>query len=359
MSRETGWAADRLYSQEEQSLASRPTATDEEVRRLIGRLSGHRVLVVGDLMLDEYIVGRATRLSREAPVPVVEQRERFFRLGGACNPAANVVTLGSQAVIAGVVGDDAAGRKLRKALEAAGIDPAGVLTDSSRPTTTKTRLVAESVLRQPQHLARIDQISRRWLDPAVEEALSKRLEGLVPGCAAILVSHYRSGVVTSAVADRVRQLAREHGVLAVADAQADLGRFGGFHLVKCNRAEAEAELGCPLVSDADCERALTRLSVRLGVANLVITRGAEGMSGLQQGGVVVHSPAWQVSDVYDVVGAGDTAVAVLTLALAAGLALSTGMQLANAAAGLVVRRLGNATVAPEELMAVLCGRLAG
>ncbi|HSN76282.1 MAG TPA: PfkB family carbohydrate kinase, partial [Anaerolineae bacterium] len=208
--------------------------------RIVGKLAGQRVLVVGDMFLDEYLVGRAVRLSREAPVPVLERTHSFALLGGACNPAHNVVALGSQAIMAGVVGQDAAGPRLLEALQAAGIDPAGVVLDPARPTTTKTRLVAESVLRTPQHLARIDTIEHRPLDPLVETALLERLEALAPGCDAILVSHYRSGVATPAVVDRVRQLARQHGLLIAADAQADLSRFAGFDLVKCNRSEAEA-----------------------------------------------------------------------------------------------------------------------
>jgi rfaE bifunctional protein kinase chain/domain len=304
---------------------------------------------LGDLMLDEYVVGRATRLSREAPVPVLERTRSFTVLGGACNPAHNIRALGSVAIMVGVIGQDAAGKRLLDALRAAGVDEAGVVVDSSRPTTTKTRLVAESALRVPQHLARIDHLDRRLLDPTVEGQLLEQLEALAPGCDAILVSHYRNGVVTQAVTDRVRQMARQHGALATVDAQANLATFAGFHLIKCNRGEAETELGHGLVDDADFERALVRLLPRLGVANLVITRGADGMSALEQGQSAVHNAAMQVSDIYDVVGAGDTVIAVLTLALAAGLSLATACHLANAAAGLVVRRLGNAIVQPDEL----------
>lgn len=325
----------------------------DDIGRIVARLAGQRVLVVGDMFLDEYLVGRAVRLSREAPVPVLERTHSFALLGGACNPAHNVVALGSQAIMAGVVGDDTAGERLLAALHTAGIDPAGVVVDAARPTTTKTRLVAESVLRTPQHLARIDAIERRPLDAPVEAALLERLEALAEGCDAILVSHYRSGVATPAVVDRVRQLARQHGLLTAADAQADLTRFAGFDLIKCNRAEAEAELGQSLAGPADFERALTRLLPLLGVEHLVVTRGSDGMSALQRGRSVAHSAAAPVGEVYDVVGAGDTVVAVLALALAAGISLGAAAHLANAAAGLVVRKLGNAVVQPAELIEAL------
>lgn len=322
-------------------------------RDLVQRLAGHRILVVGDLMLDEYLVGQATRLSREAPVPVLEQTHSFSVLGGACNPAHNIVALGSQAVLAGVVGDDASGQALLAGLQGAGIDGSGVCLDQTRPTTTKMRLVAESALRVPQQLARIDRLSRVPLPSSVETLLLERLEALAPSCSVILVSHYQNGVVTPAVADRVRRLARQHGALTVVDGQADLQRFAGFDLIKCNRAEAEAELGMGLVADADFERALTRLVPQLGVSAMAITRGADGMSVLWQGGMAAHIAAIKVSTIYDVVGAGDTVVAVLSLALAAGITLPVAAHLANAAAGLVVRKLGNAVVRSEELAAAL------
>lgn len=325
----------------------------EDAGQMVARLAGQRVLVVGDMFLDEYLVGRAVRLSREAPVPVLERTHSFALLGGACNPAHNVAALGSQAVMAGVVGEDTAGRRLVDALRHAGIDPAGVVVDAARPTTTKTRLLAESALRTPQHLARIDSIERRPLDAAVEAALLERLETLAPGCSAILVSHYRSGVLTPTVVEQVRRLARQHGLLTAADAQADLARFAGFDLVKCNRAEAEAELAQSLASPDDFAGALTRLLSRLDAAHLVITRGADGLSALQRGQAVIHSPAVPVGQVYDVVGAGDTAIAVLALALAAQMPLATAAHLANAAAALVVRRLGNAVVQPAELVEAL------
>ena len=191
---------------------------------------------------------------------------------------------------------------------------------------------------------------------STNQVLLDGLEQQAAGCDAILVSHYVTGVVTAAVADRVRQLARQHGAAATVDAQADLGRFAGFDLVKCNRAEAEGELGLALSSDADFERALVRLMPRLGVDSLVITRGGDGISALQRGLAVVHSPALRTSDIYDVVGAGDTVIAVLTLAMAARLSLASSLYLANAAAGLVVRKLGNAVVTGPELAAAVGGR---
>jgi len=324
-----------------------------DIANLVASLSGGRVLVVGDLILDEYLIGRATRLSREAPVPVLERQRRFTRLGGAANPAHNIVALGGKAAVVGVIGEDEAGQTLVAQLAEAGIDTTGVVTDPGRPTTTKTRIVAESTLRVPQHIVRLDHLDRRPVSFAIEQTLCQRIEALTAQADAVLVSHYRTGAVTPGVVEAVRAAARQRGALTVADAQADLERFAGFDLVKCNRAEAEAELGRPLTSDVDFEVALGELSLRLNVVRLAITRGAEGMSLLGRGGPAIHSPAGRVSDVYDVTGAGDTVVAVLTLALVAGIDLRTAARLANAAAGLVVRRLGNAVVTPAELVEAL------
>lgn len=328
---------------------------ENEIAGLVSRLAGGRVLVVGDLILDEYLIGRATRLSREAPVPVLEQQHRFTRLGGAANPAHNVVALGGKAAVVGVIGQDEAGQTLLAQLDEAGIDRRGVVSDPGRPTTTKTRIVAESTLRVPQHLVRLDHLDRQPISLAIERVLGQHIAALAAQSDALLVSHYRTGVVTPGLVETVRGVARQHHALAVADAQADLRRFAGFDLVKCNRAEAEAELGRPLTDDVNFEAALGELLPRLGVARLAITRGAEGMSLLERGGAVIHAPASRVSDVYDVTGAGDTVVAVLTLALVAGMNLGTAARLANAAAGLVVRRLGNAVVTPAELAEALSG----
>lgn len=321
---------------------------------LVGRLAGRRVLVVGDLFLDEYLEGRAERLSREAPVPVVELTRRVLIPGGAANPARNIVALGGHALCAGLVGEDAAGRELLAGLQEAGVDTTGIVTDADRTTTTKTRVVAyRDALRFPQHLARIDRIDRT---PVAGNALARlldRLEVLTRQADAVLVSDYRSGAMTPAVVTALTSAARDAGILTTADAQGNLTQYVGFALVKCNRAEAEAELGRTLLADADYERALAHLLPRLGLRMMAITRGPEGMSVQAQGQPAEHLPATNRSEVFDVTGAGDTVIAVLTLGLTAGLSLRTAAHLANVAAGLVVRRLGNAVVTPSELAAAL------
>ncbi|HEY64530.1 MAG TPA: hypothetical protein G4O02_08155 [Caldilineae bacterium] len=324
-----------------------------ELVSAVERLAGRRVVVIGDLFLDEYMVGRATRLSREAPVPVLEYMRSFTVLGGAANPAHNVVSLGGQAAVVGLVGDDGDARRLLDQMAAAGLDTSGVVVDPGRCTTVKTRIVAEGSLIFAQHLARIDRIDRAPVSGRVLAELEGHVARLAAEADALLISDYRSGVVVPPLVEAARRAAREQGALLTVDSQGRLEAFPGFDLVKCNRAEAEAQWEGPLTTDEDFERAAVTLAAQLGVGTLVITRGPEGMTVATRGQPVVHLPAANRSEVFDVTGAGDTVVAVMTLALAAGLDALTAARLANVAAGLVVRRLGNVTVSPSELSAAL------
>ncbi|MGB3906537.1 MAG: bifunctional ADP-heptose synthase [Anaerolineae bacterium] len=317
--------------------------------RALPRLRDLNILVLGDLFLDQYIVGRATRLSREAPVPVLEFDRRFHLPGGAANPAHNISALGSTAHQLGVIGDDDAGRSLVNLLHRAGIVTDGVVTDPARPTTTKTRVVAEGTLVFPQQLARIDQAERRPFDANVTAELVAHLRELAPSVDALLFSDYKTGVVNEETIATALRVARDHGKLITADSQGDLYKFKGFDLVKCNRPEAESQLGRELQADADFERAGEGLLADLGSSAIVVTRGDEGMSLISREEGTLHVPAANRTEVFDVTGAGDTVIAVMTLALAAGLTVTDGGHLANYAAGLVVRKLGNATPSQEEL----------
>jgi len=313
------------------------------------KLVGRRILVIGDVFLDEYISGRATRLSREAPIPVLEFVGRRYVPGGAANPSNNIVALGGIAYQVGVIGDDEEGKTLLAKLKEAGIDAAAVVTDPSRPTTTKTRIVAQGSLRFPQQLARIDHLDRRPVAGKVEKAIVAHLEALVPQVDAVLISDYRTGVASEAVVTASLELARQHGKLATVDSQGNLHKFSGFDLVKCNQREAEAVLGRTLCSEDDFQAAHEQLLAELEVQAILITRGPEGMSLLGRDQPYAHIPSANVSEVFDVTGAGDTVIAVAALALAAGLDLLSAAHLANFAAGLVVRKLGNAAATSEEL----------
>jgi rfaE bifunctional protein kinase chain/domain len=323
---------------------------DTNLSAWIPRLAGQRVLVIGDVILDEYLIGRATRMSREAPVPVLEFETRQLIAGGAANPAANIVALGSMAVQVGVIGSDTAGTTLRQVLQARGIDTDALVKDPGRPTTVKTRIMAQMGLRFPQQVARMDTLSREPVSGAIERQVRTLIHEHMADTRVVLMSDYHGGLLTDALVEAVRRLSAEQTVLLAADAQGQLDKYTAFGLVKCNADEARAYLRRDLQGDAAFAAAARELCRRLGLTGaMVITRGPDGATVANCDGEVFHCPAPAVTDVYDVVGAGDTAIAVLTLAVAAGAGYAEAATLANYASGLVVRRVGNYTPTPDEL----------
>lgn len=322
------------------------------MRDLVSRLAGHRVVVVGDLTLDEYLYGRATRLSREAPVPVLELVRREAILGGAANPARNVVALGSAATQVGVVGEDAEGAQIRELLGAAGI-AAQLVACPGRPTTRKTRILADESPRLPHQVARLDRLERAPLVRAEERAVIAALHAAVPGAAAVICSDYQIGLLSPAVVGAVRELCAEHGALFCVDAQGSSHLYAGADLFRCNNLEAAAALGRPLQSEDDYRAGVAELRARLGARAVMVTRGPQGVALEAAGEPYVSVPAPRVSEVYDTTGAGDTFIAAAALALAGGLSALEAARLANAAAALVVRRFGNAVATPAELAEAL------
>jgi D-glycero-beta-D-manno-heptose-7-phosphate kinase len=320
----------------------------------IPKLAGQRLVVLGDVILDEYLTGKTTRLSREAPIPVLEFESRQFIPGGAANPAANIVALGSEAVQVGVVGSDTAADNLRQVLEARDIQISGLITDPSRPTTVKTRIMAHMGLRFPQQVARLDTVSRLPISSALEQDVCAAVEQTLRSIQAILLSDYHAGLLTPLLVTTIRELAQSANVLLTADAQGELDKYAHFGVVKCNADDARDYLRRDPQSDDEFAAAAEELRDRLELTTgMVITRGAQGATIAAAGGSAVHCPAPAVTDVYDVVGAGDTTIAVLTLALAAGASLADATTLANYASGLVVRRVGNYSPTPDELRGAL------
>ncbi len=318
---------------------------------LIPQLAKRKILVVGDVILDEYLFGRATRMSREAPVPVLEFEMRRHIPGGAANPSANIAALGSTAIQIGMVGRDEAGRQLCDALQAAGIDSSGVVLDPSRPTTVKTRIMAQMGLRFPQQVARLDTLSREPIPLAVSTQILANITQAMKSCDAILLSDYHIGLLTPELIAAIHIKAQESGLILSADAQGELEKYARFSLVKCNADEASAYLRRSLVTDHDFATAALDLCQQLALTGgMFITRGGDGITFATADGQTAHVPAPAVSDVYDTVGAGDTTIAVLTLAVAAGIAYQQAAVLANVASGLVVRRVGNYAPSPAELI---------
>lgn len=326
-----------------------PDDLSRRAAAILQAMSRQRVLVVGDVFLDEYIFGHATRLSREAPIPVLEFDRRAHIPGGAANPANNIAALGARAVLGAVVGDDDEGRHLLALLRKAGVDPACVLTDRRRPTTVKTRIVSESSLRFSQQLARIDRIDRRPVDGDGTAALVSRIAARIGDVDALLCSDYLSGLLTPTLVDHLARLCADHGVLLTVDAQGELAKYAGAGLLRCNNDEAAAYLGRAIETEDDYRRALDDLLESLQPALLIVTRGRDGLSMQGRGQPYVHIPAHRV-EAADTTGAGDTFSAIMTLGLAAGIDPLLVARIANYAAGLVVRRLGNAVVTPAELL---------
>jgi rfaE bifunctional protein kinase chain/domain len=314
----------------------------------VARLAGRRVLVVGDLVLDEYVMGRMTRISREAPVPIVEVLEREDRAGSAASPAANVIALGSSASVVGVIGCDPAGDRLEARLGDLGVDRRGLIRRAEAATSTKTRVLAEGYtggLHGRQQVLRLDATTP--LSAAAAAACAQRVAELASDSDAVLLSDYRGGVVNQAVVRAARGGGRPIGV----DSQGDLRQFRSVDLIKINQAEAQAALG----SD-QLEAGGESLRRELEAGVLVITLGADGMLIFDGKSLPQHIAPVRVSQVFDVTGAGDTVIAVLTLGMIAGLSARRAAELASAAASIVVRRLGVATVTPAELVSALGAR---
>jgi rfaE bifunctional protein kinase chain/domain len=325
-----------------------------DLTELVPRLAQQRVLVVGDVVLDEYVIGTVGRISREAPVPVLELKERRLIPGGAANPASNIVALHSQAIQAGIVGTDATADELRRVLAARGMDTSALVVCPLRPTTLKTRILAQMGLRFPQQVARVDTLTRDPVPlPTEAEVLARALHWL-PRVQAVLISDYQLGLLTPALVEALRGAARAAGVLLTVDAQSSLEKYAGCPVVKCNAEDAAGFLRRPLHTADDFAAAAAELCARLDCSQaMIITRGAEGATLARPAGPITHCPAPAVSDVFDTVGAGDTWIAVLTLALAAGAAVPAAVRLANYASGIVVRHVGNYTPSPAELLAAL------
>jgi len=318
------------------------------MNEVVERFSRRRVLVIGDVMLDEYVWGDVRRISPEAPVPVVEIRRRTSRPGGAANVAANVVSLGGSVYLIGVTGADAEAARVRLEMQALGIPCDGLLADPGRPTTTKTRIIAHQ-----QQVARLDAEARIPAPPELEAALLDRLRARMGRSDICVVSDYQKGAITERVAQAAIQFARAAGVPVVVDPKSrDFSPYRGATVVTPNLAEAERAANHELNGNRDLALVTRRLLRLLDGAALLITRGAEGMSLFRRGLPPVHIPA-KARHVFDVTGAGDTAVGALALGLAAGLPLEDATRAANAAAGLVVGKLGTATVTPDELKAAL------
>lgn len=316
-------------------------------REGLKRFAGKKVLVVGDLMLDEHIWGSVARVSPEAPVMVVEvdSHPSDNRPGGAANVANNILALGGEVRVVGVVGEDEGGRILTEYLTNEGADVSGIIVDADRPTTRKTRVWAS----KRHQVLRVDLESKKKIGGRLARSIADTLSSSISGVDAVLISDYDKGLVTREIAQTAIGLAKARGVISSANPKPrNLSNFAGATAITLNQQEAVAGSGIDIDSEAHLEKAGRKLLGSAQCEGLVITRGAVGLAVFQPGSDVTQVPAIE-SEVYDVAGAGDTVVSALTMALACGLDLVHAAVIANCAGGAVVRKVGVATTSPGEI----------
>ena len=311
---------------------------------LLPRLAGRSVLIIGDVMLDHFVIGRVDRISPEAPVPVVHFDHEEFRLGGAANVAHNVAALGGTALLVGLVGSDPESERLIAELRRRSIGDAGIVKDPGRPTTRKLRVVTT----RNQQVARIDYERDGEVEGAIEAAIAGRIDALAAGADAILISDYLKGVVSRGVAAAALAAAARRRVPLLVDPKVPhVDYYRGATLITPNHHEAEAITHLRIRSDEETRLAARRFRERAGCESVLITRGEHGMWLLGPDGE--RALTAEAREVADVTGAGDTVIATIALGLAAGGTLEQAARLANRAAGLVVGKFGPATVTRDEL----------
>jgi D-beta-D-heptose 7-phosphate kinase/D-beta-D-heptose 1-phosphate adenosyltransferase len=317
----------------------------ERAEKITADFEGKRILVLGDLMLDEFIWGRVRRISPEAPVPVVEIERHTLALGGAGNVVSNLVALGAAVAPLGVVGDDMGADRLREAFKEIGVTTDSLVIDESRPTTLKTRILAHN-----QQVVRADRESRALVSDEIQDRIIERFSREIELADAVVVSDYNKGLLAPRLLARSLQAASERGLTVCLDPK--LRNFAFYEpvtIITPNNQEAAEAAGIAIEDEPSLIEAGRRILDSIACQGVLVTRGEEGMTLFTGGGEVTHIPT-TAREVYDVTGAGDTVIATLALALAAGAAMAEGAMLANHAAGVVVGKLGTAVVSREELL---------
>jgi rfaE bifunctional protein kinase chain/domain len=322
-----------------------------ELLTIVQAFEGRRVLVVGDLVADEYVYGKPERVSREAPVLVLRYLSQEWRLGGAANACHNLHTLGARVLPLGVVGTDPAGEAIRRLLRSRGITTEGLVTVPERCTPVKTRVVGAGWGSRSarQQVVRVDREPDEAITPAGEAALIERFRGWAPDIEAVVLSDYGYGTITPRLLGEVRAI-EARGVVVTADSRYDLLRFDRLTAATPSESEVEHLLGTSLDGEKAVEQAGWRLLEQIGSRYLLVTRGAKGLALFERGGEATFVPIFGSDEIADVTGAGDTVISTFTLALASGGRPALAARLSNYAGGLVVMKRGTATVYREELL---------
>lgn len=324
------------------------TLSETRITQILDNFLGRRIAVIGDVMLDRYYRGTVSRISPEAPVPIVDIEEETEYPGGAANVAYNLVMLGASPLLLGVVGNDSSGRQLRDLLGGLGISDEGMLVDPMRPTTVKTRVIASS-----QHIVRVDREQRREIGEQVRQGLLDLVEENIGNIDALILQDYNKGVVTKELIAHMVQLARRHDVPVYVDPKFNnFFEYTGVTVFKPNRKEAEDALQQKLKSPEERQEGVRELLRRLACEYVILTLGSEGMmlAHRDEDPVRVPTKAIQVADVS---GAGDTVIATLATACAAGATMQEAVVIANHAAGIVCEQVGTVPVQHTQLLGAL------
>jgi len=321
----------------------------ENLTQFIPKFRKQRILVLGDLMVDRFVWGKVSRISPEAPVPVVEVTRESQAFGGAGNVANNITSLGGQAFLLGVVGSDADAGHLIEGFQSKNISIEGIITDKNRPTTTKTRIIA-----QHQQVVRVDKEVKGNFDTKIQQKIISKLDDMAKRADAIIISDYGKGVINGPVLKNAIALAHRYHIPVTVDPKIE--HFKDYKKVTCITPNLSEAIGGMRYRDVSDEKDIYELGKKilkeLGSSSVLITRGEKGMTLFEPGNKITHIPT-RAKEVYDVTGAGDTVISVFTLALAAGASLPVAADISNFAAGVVVGKLGTATVTQDELCAAI------
>ncbi|MES2765382.1 MAG: D-glycero-beta-D-manno-heptose-7-phosphate kinase [Bacteroidota bacterium] len=323
------------------------TLSEERVREILKNIEGKEIAVIGDVMLDRYFWGKVTRISPEAPVPVIDIEKETFHLGGAANVASNLRSLGADVLLCGLIGDDNSGRNFVELVEKCGMSSAGLYVDKKRPTTVKTRVIGNN-----QQIVRLDREARAAIEAEVIEYfldLFKKRDNL----SAIILEDYNKGVMTKDVIHRVIAFASDYGIPVFVDPKlVNFFEYRDVTVFKPNRKEAQEALGFTLTTDNDVIRAGQSLLEKLNCENVLLTLGEHGMMLFEKDGNIASVPT-KARHVADVSGAGDTVIATLAAAVSGGATMREASALSNIAAGVVCEEPGIVSITPAALLKAL------
>lgn len=324
--------------------------TKKRALEIIAGFSESGVLVVGDVMVDHFIWGNVSRISPEAPVPVVDVQKDSILLGGCANVLNNIHAIGGKVYVAGVIGSDNIGKKLLSELREKKIETNGIVVEKGRPTTLKTRIVAHG-----QQMVRFDKENRKPIPSSSIDKILGYVKSLSKKIGAIVISDYNKGVVSKELIQGIKEIVDDSGVFICLDPkQNNFSLYKGVHVITPNHYEVQRAAGQEIAGADDIQKLSESLLKKYAFPAMLVTRGEEGMSLFENGPKIIHThfPA-QAKEVYDVTGAGDTVIGMLALGLAARANMKEATCLANLAAGIVVGKVGTATISQKEMIEAL------